>query len=82
MGLLAVLMVVVLVLAVLVVVPRRGGAVKDRNGRRESRVDDAEELARAESDLAGLDAMATPDESAEELPDWGPGAPKVNRNSS
>jgi hypothetical protein len=33
-------------------------------------------LGEAESEVAELDAMTTPQEAAEELPDWGPGAPK------
>jgi hypothetical protein len=33
-------------------------------------------LGDAESEVAELDVRTTPQEAAEELPDWGPGAPK------
>ena len=33
-------------------------------------------LADAEREVRELDAFATPDDAAEEIPDWGPGAPK------
>ena len=34
-------------------------------------------LLEAESEVAELDTSVTPDEAAEQLPDWGPGAPKT-----
>ncbi|MGD2134977.1 MAG: hypothetical protein PVF27_02405 [Gemmatimonadales bacterium] len=37
---------------------------------------DRETLAEAESEIEGLDAFATPEDAEDELPDWGPGAPK------
>jgi hypothetical protein len=64
------------------VVPKRKAAAEVRKGQPPTGVEDPEELARAENDLAGLDAMASPEDAAEELPDWGPGAPKHHRNSS
>lgn len=33
-------------------------------------------LTDAEREVRELDAFATPDDAAEEIPDWGPGAPK------
>lgn len=33
-------------------------------------------LGAAESEVAELGAMTTPEEATEDLPDWGPGAPK------
>ena len=38
---------------------------------------DSATLLEAESEVAELDAAVTPDEAAEQLPDWGPGAPKT-----
>ncbi|MFQ6046229.1 MAG: hypothetical protein ACE5PT_07710 [Gemmatimonadales bacterium] len=35
------------------------------------------ETREAEDEVQELDAFATPDEAEEELPDWGPGAPKT-----
>ncbi len=37
---------------------------------------DQEVLAEAEEEVRDLDPLASPDEAEEELPDWGPGAPK------
>lgn len=37
---------------------------------------DREELEQAESELEDLDALASPEDAEEDLPDWGPGAPK------
>jgi hypothetical protein len=82
MTLLAVIMVVVLVLAVFLIVPRRKTSAAFRNGTHTAVVGDADELARAEKELAELDAMATPNDAVEDLPDWGPGAPKYRRDAS
>jgi len=38
---------------------------------------DQEILKIAEEEVAELDAMATPEDAAEDLPDWGPGAPRA-----
>jgi len=37
---------------------------------------DHEVLNQAEAEVRDLDASTTPDEAADHLPDWGPGAPK------
>lgn len=37
---------------------------------------DLDELAAAEEEVHDVDALASPEDAAEELPDWGPGAPK------
>ncbi len=37
---------------------------------------DLEELAEAEDEVRDVDAFASPEQAEEELPDWGPGAPK------
>lgn len=37
---------------------------------------DAEALAEAEREVRDLDALATPEDAPDQLPDWGPGAPK------
>ncbi len=77
MTLLVLFLIVVLILAVLLVIPRRPSATSQS-----SAVGDEEELTRAEEDLADMDAMITPEEALEELPDWGPGAPKRRREPS
>jgi len=77
MTLLVVFLIGVLILGVILVIPRRPSATS-----RSSAVEDEEELTRAEEDLADLDAMITPEEATEELPDWGPGAPKHRRGPS
>jgi hypothetical protein len=41
------------------------------------RVYDPEALDDAEDEVRGLDAFATPEDAAHQLPDWGPGAPKT-----
>ena len=37
---------------------------------------DADVLESAEAEVRDLDAMATPDDAADGLSDWGPGAPR------
>ncbi len=37
---------------------------------------DEAELAAAEREVQSLDALATPDDAEDDLPDWGPGAPR------
>ncbi|HEX9692912.1 MAG TPA: hypothetical protein VGA22_12525 [Gemmatimonadales bacterium] len=37
---------------------------------------DRDILDKAEREVRDVDAFATPDEAAEEVPDWGPGAPQ------
>ena len=37
---------------------------------------DPEALDDAEAEVRGLDAFTTPDDAQDELPDWGPGAPR------
>jgi hypothetical protein len=37
---------------------------------------DPEALDDAEEEVRGLDAFATPEDAQNELPDWGPGAPR------
>lgn len=81
MTLLAILMVVVLMLAVLLVIPR--AATKSRppsHATSEAGIEE-EELARAEEELSELDALATPEDAADAIPDWGPGAPKYKRDT-
>ncbi len=40
---------------------------------------DEDVLSEAEDEVRGLDAMKSPDDAADSLPDWGPGAPKKGR---
>jgi hypothetical protein len=37
---------------------------------------DQDALAEAEEEVRDVDALASPEEAQEDLPDWGPGAPK------
>jgi hypothetical protein len=53
---------------------RPSGGESARTARR--RVADPDELTAAEDEVRDLDALASPDDAAEELPDWGPGSPK------
>ncbi len=43
------------------------------------RTEDEEELAEAEDEVRSLDAMATPEEADQHLPDWGPGVPRKKK---
>jgi len=81
MTLLAILMVVVLVLAVLTVIPRVSTRSHLSNPAAEQGGIDEEELARAEEELSDLDARATPEDAADAIPDWGPGAPRYRRDT-
>lgn len=45
------------------------------------RVDEREELTEAEDEVRDLDALATPEDATQELPDWGPGAPRKRKRS-
>ncbi len=76
MSLLVIVLVLVLAFALFIAIPRRPSGTGNRpRGVRSDEID-TEELAQAEEELSELDAMATPEEAEEELPDWGPGAPK------
>jgi hypothetical protein len=79
-SLLIVLLVLVLILAVLLVVPRKRSST-GTHATRNADIDE-DELLRAEDELSDLDAMATPEDAANELPDWGPGVPKYRKDSS
>jgi hypothetical protein len=39
-------------------------------------IEDPAALTDAESEVSDLDASASPDDADDQLPDWGPGAPK------
>lgn len=52
-----------------------GGRRRRASGEASDEID-RETLEEAESELEDLDAFATPDDADDELPDWGPGAPK------
>lgn len=60
------LFVLAAVLTWLIVSPRRAG---QRDG-------EGEELEAAEQEVRDLGAFKSPDDADDELPDWGPGAPK------
>ena len=73
MSLLVILLVLVLALSVLLVVPREAPPA-----RRSLSKDDIDEevLGQAEAELENLRSTASPDDADDDLPDWGPGAPK------
>ncbi len=79
MSLVVIPLLLILVFSILLVVPRRAP-----HGRRSRSAEDIDEdaLERAESELEGLSALATPDDVDDELPDWGPGVPKSPRERS
>ncbi len=54
--------------------PSRG---RGRGPTAESRLD--EETIAAEQEVRDLGALTTPEDADDELPDWGPGAPKQRR---
>jgi hypothetical protein len=78
MSLFVVLLVAALVIALLVFPPRKRSQV-DQLIREIDRSEDEEELAAAEDEVRSLDAMSSPEDAAEHLPDWGPGAPRKKR---
>jgi hypothetical protein len=51
-----------------------GGVRGARAGRDESV--DRDELEAAEEEVRDVNALASPEDAEEELPDWGPGAPR------
>ena len=40
------------------------------------RTEDEDELAQAEDEVRDLDVLTTPEDAEQQLPDWGPGAPR------
>ncbi len=80
MSLLVVILVVVLALTMFVFAPGRRSRV-DLLLEEVERTDDEDELAEAEDEVRDLDVMATPEDAAQTLPDWGPGVPRKKRRS-
>jgi hypothetical protein len=78
MSLYVVVIVVALIIALFAFPPRKRTHV-ERLLTELDRSEDEEELAQAEDEVRGLDAMATPEDAAEQLPDWGPGAPRKKK---
>ena len=78
MSLLVVLLVAALALALIAFPLRKRSRVEQLLGE-VHRTDDEEDLAQAEDEVRSLDAMATPQDAAQELPDWGPGVPRKKR---
>ncbi len=78
-----VIAVLVGVLLWLLLAPASRGRVRGRGRGRgrgrmaESRLD--EETVAAEQEVRDLDALGTPEDADDELPDWGPGAPRQRR---
>ena len=73
----SVLLLILLVLAVgiLLVFPRKRSRVEALIEELDSTEDDIE-LAEAEEEVRNLDALASPEDAMEALPDWGPGVPR------
>ena len=65
------------VLLWLLVAPPSKGREQGRGPPTESRLD--EETVAAEQEVRDLGALTTPEDADDELPDWGPGAPKQRR---
>lgn len=64
-----------LLLAVFLWFMRRPGGF--RPSRPGSTTEDREMLEDAEEEVRDLDAFATPEDADNDLPDWGPGAPRT-----
>lgn len=65
----------VLALAVLGWLVRRARRAPRRRMHRSAQID-RDALEQAEEEVRGLGTFTTPDDAADELPDWGPGAPR------
>ena len=63
-----------LLLAVLLWFLRKPGGF--RPSRPQSAAEDPEMLEGAEEEVRDLNAFATPEDAEDDLPDWGPGAPR------
>jgi hypothetical protein len=74
-SLLVILLILILVFSVLVIVPRKAGRVRRTSAAARDGIDD-EVLEEAEEELGRLRSDAAPEDADDELPDWGPGAPK------
>lgn len=75
MSVLVVLIVAVLVI-VLVALPLGKREQVDRLLTDLDRGEEGDELAQAEEEVRDLDVMTTPEGAEQQLPDWGPGAPR------
>ena len=80
MAVLVVMVVVVLAIVLLVAPLGKRGRV-DQLIEEIGRSEEEEELAQAEDEVRALDAMATPEDAASELPDWGPGVPRRKKTT-
>lgn len=78
MSLLVVLIVVALVVLLVVYPPRKRTQV-DQLFADLDRTEDEEELAQAEEEVRELNALTTPEDAEQQLPDWGPGVPRKKR---
>jgi hypothetical protein len=78
MSLLVVLIVVALVVLLVVYPPRKRSQV-DQLFADLDRTEDEEELAQAEEEVRELNALTTPEDAEQQLPDWGPGVPRKKR---
>ena len=74
-GLVVVLLVLAVALAWIFAGPGRSRRIDPGRVAGDDAVD-RDELARAEEDLHELDPLASPEDAEEDLPDWGPGAPR------
>jgi len=55
----------------------RPGRSKGGEGEDQDPIEDPEMLEEAERELEDLDTFSTPEDAEQDLPDWGPGAPKA-----
>jgi hypothetical protein len=74
-GLVIVLLVLAAALAWIFVGPGRSRRIDPGRAAGDDSVD-RDEVAAAEEEVRDVDALASPEEATEDLPDWGPGAPK------
>ena len=74
-GLVVLLLVLAAALAWMLIGPGRSSRTDPARGAGDESVD-LEELAEAEEEVRDVDALASPEDAEEDLPDWGPGAPK------
>jgi hypothetical protein len=74
-GLVIVLLVLGAVLAWIFIGPGRSRRVDPGHPSRSDSID-LDALAEAEEEVRDVDALASPEEAKQDLPDWGPGAPK------
>ena len=74
------LILLVLAVGILLAIPRKRTDVETLLEEID-RTEDEIELAEAEEEVRELDALATPEDATEALPDWGPGVPRRKKGN-